>query len=323
MEHRILTLTLRRAVLFAAAVLIALTAFVAATHHVAAPSAPHAASPPAWPSAATTGVPVGIALKPSRGMTITTKGAVVSGLDIHGCVEVHANNVTLKDSRLTGGQCAFAQITIDVRVSGTLIEDTEIDGQNRSEVPNDGSGICCGGFTALRLNIHGNVDGAIAGGAFATTVQDSWIHDLYHASTSHNQDILSNGGTAGIVIRHNRFDNQLSEVGTVDLFGDFAAVQNVTIDDNLLNGGGFTVYGGCEPTKTYGNQCQNIAFTNNHFMRSPEPGAFYSHGGFYGTVTSFNGKKVGDQGDDLLYRAAHNLRWSDNVWDDTNTPIDP
>jgi hypothetical protein len=87
------------------------------------------------------------------------------------------------------------------------------------------------------------------------------------------------GGTVGIVIRHNRLDNQLNEVGAVDLFGDFAAVQNVTVDDYVLNGRGFIVYGSCDPLKIYGNQCRNISFTDNHFMRTPEPGAFYATGG--------------------------------------------
>jgi hypothetical protein len=245
---------------------------------------------------------------------VTTNGAVINSLVISGCVDIRANNVTVKNTLIRGGGCGFMQVRIESGFSGILIEDTEIDGQNSPGAPDDGSAIGFSGFTALRVNLHNNVNGVSLGGPFRTVVQDSWIHDLHQTANSHNQDILSNGDTAGITIRHNRLDSQITEVGTIDLFGDFSPIQNVTIDSNLLNGGGFTIYGGCLPEKPYG--CQNIAITNNRFMRAPEAGAFFASGGRWGPITSFNGKVVGSGGDDPVYRAVHNLTWSGNVWDD-------
>lgn len=321
MGNQILTPTLRRVVLSTALVLVILVALIAVAPHHVAPTVPKAASPPAWPGAATTGVPAGTALTPAGGITVTTSGAVIDSLDISGCVDIRADNVTIKNTRIRGGSCGFLQVRIESGFSGALIEDTEIDGQGSPGGHDDGSAIGFSGFTALRVNLHNNVNGVALGGPFPVVIKDSWIHDLTRTANSHNQDILSNGDTAGITITHNRLDNQVNGVGTIDLFGDVAPIQNVTVDNNLLNGGGFTLYGGCDPQKTYGNQCHNIALTSNRFMRKPEPGAFYPIGGFHGVLTSFNGKDVAVGGDDPLYRAAHNLRWSGNVWDDTSTPI--
>jgi hypothetical protein len=130
------------------------------------------------------------------------------------------------------------------------------------------------------------------------------------------------GGTVGIVIRHNRLDNQFNEVGAVDLCGAFVAVQNVTVDDNLLNGRGFSVYGGYDPLKMYGNRCQNISFTNNHFMRAGA-GSFLRDGWLMGASGVLQRQGCRHGGDDPAYRAAHNLTWSGNVWDDTVTTIGP
>jgi hypothetical protein len=195
--------------------------------------------------------------------------------DSNGNTHSNANGDThAQEQPSSGRQYAFHQVTIENGYSGVIIEDTEIDGQNTQESvsPDDGYGLCCSGFTALRLNVHGNVVGITTGGTTLAPVviQDSWIHDLHQTSASHNEDFLTNGDTVGLTIRHNRLDIGINEVAAIFLQGYFSPVQNVLIDNNLLNGGGFTMYGGCDGRNTYGSQCQNISFTNNRFMRTPE-----------------------------------------------------
>jgi len=258
---------------------------------------------------------------------VTVAGTTLNALDISGFVDIQANDVTIKNSRIRNGGAAWEQVRVESGSSGALIEDTEIDGQNVqcSCSPNDGYGIGgTGGYTALRLNIHNNIDGVGMGGGFPDSLQDSWIHDLHLTSGSHNDGIICDCSPAGVIIRHNRIETQTTTAGPVFLRGDGGPVQNVTVDNNLLNGGGFTIYGGCDVRATYGSQCQNISFTNNRFMRAPEAGTFYALGGLWGPTTCFNGKGCGDVnqgGDDLAYRAAHNLTWSGNVWEDSGTLI--
>jgi hypothetical protein len=269
-----------------------------------------------WPNATNTGVPAGTVLTPSGSITVTVAGTVLNALDISGFVDINANNVTIKNSRIRNGSAAWEQVRVESGTTGAVIEDTEIDGQNVtcSCSPNDGYGIGgTGGYTALRDNIHNNIIGVgLAGGSSPATLQDSWVHDLHQTSGSHNEDIICDCSPAGVTIRHNRLDNQLSQTATVFLAGDNGPVQNVTVDDNLLNGAGFPAYGGYDTQKPYGTQDANVKFTNNHFMRTPEPGAFWPNGGYWGPDICFDVNGPGNV-------------WSGNVWDDNgaSVPIGP
>jgi hypothetical protein len=82
------------------------------------------------------------------------------------------------------------------------------------------------------------------------------------------------------------------------------------VDDNLLNGGGWTEYGGHDLSMTSGTQGQKIRITNNLFMRLPEPEAFFANGGYWGAVAHFDSTSPGKV-------------WSGNVWDDTGAPVPP
>ena len=60
------------------------------------------------PTASTTGVPAGTALKAyntsGADLVITKDGTVLDGLDIYGDIKVRAKNVVIKNSRLHGGK---------------------------------------------------------------------------------------------------------------------------------------------------------------------------------------------------------------------------
>ena len=66
---------------------------------------------PGFPDATSTGVPTGVALTPSGGLTINTPGLVIEGLNIQGMVTINADNVTLKNCKVTSGSWAVVNIT--------------------------------------------------------------------------------------------------------------------------------------------------------------------------------------------------------------------
>lgn len=272
---------------------------------------PSPTPPPAgWPGPANTGVPTGTVLAPSGSISVTVDGTVINALDVTGYIYINANNVTVKNTRIRDGSLSYAgyQVRVESGHTSVLIEDTEIDGLMKTSAnnPNDGDGISGRGFTALRDNIHGSPVGIGVGDATSQVlVQDTWIHDLYQTALSHNQDFLTNGSTGGITLRHNTLSNPIDEVSAISLFGDFAPVQNVTVDNNLLNGGDFGVYGGHDPSKPYGTQDANVKFTNNHFGRT-----FYATCSLFGPVTAFSSASAGNV-------------WSGNVWDDTGVIVPP
>src|SRR4051794_28801700 len=53
-----------------------------------------------FPDAQSTGVRDGVTLTQVGDMTVTTPGAVISGLEIHGTLRIEADNVTVQDCRI-------------------------------------------------------------------------------------------------------------------------------------------------------------------------------------------------------------------------------
>jgi hypothetical protein len=241
---------------------------------------------PNYPSASCTGVPVGTNLTVVSGdLHITTAGSVVEGKDIRGCVFVEAASVTIRKSKIT---CDFAfgihALAANYSGVGPLIEDVEISCDGSSA-----TGVAGYGFTARRVNAYGcenafSVDNNV-------TIEDSYIHDLYHATGAHTDGIQLSGGS-NITIRHNKILNQDTN-GTSAIIGDTASFSNVLITNNLLGGGGYTLY--CADSVS-----PNYRVTNNRWSRS-----IYPNGGFYGPwrncqlATEVTG----------------------NVWDDTSQPV--
>ena len=53
-----------------------------------------------FPDAQSTGVRDGVTLRQVGDMTVTTPGAVISGLEIHGTLRIEADNVTVRDCKI-------------------------------------------------------------------------------------------------------------------------------------------------------------------------------------------------------------------------------
>src|SRR5262249_27060317 len=87
------------------------------------------------------------------------------------------------------------------------------------------------------------------------------------------------------------------------LYGDFAQIDNVLVQENLFNTyGSYCTYAGALP-KNYPH-ATNVRYMGNHFGRIFEPNC-----GFYGPVTGWEWN-------------AGNV-WSGNVWDDSGVPVTP
>jgi hypothetical protein len=212
-------------------------------------------------------------------MTITTPGAVIEGLDIKGDVFIRAANVTLKNSRVTG-----RVDTGDVggRYPGTLIQRVEVIGPYDSAADGGYPAVGYTDFTCDGCNIRGWGKGA--GLVANVTIKNSWIHDLVvHGDPanggSHNETIISLGGT-NFNVTGNRLDSGSAPnfSASLALYSQMEVIQNVVVDRNLFNGGGYCLYAG----STNGKQAINAKFTNNTFGNSVFPRC-----GSYGPATSY------------------------------------
>ena len=255
---------------------------------------------PSWPGPESTGVPAGTALAPLNGETtlLATPGEVVDGKDVTGCLTITASNVTLRRFRIRG--CAREPvISVGYGLTGVVIEDCEIDGGRLN--PN-ASAVGYDGYTIRRCDIHGTGSGLHM--TNNVVIEDNWVHDLHEGEDSHNDAVLTNGGR-NLVIRHNTLENPHTQTAVVALYGDVEAVVDVVVEDNLLDGGGYTVYGGSVAGKPHSAGASGIRFVNNRFGRR-----FHPEGGRYGPVSGFDPGRPGNV-------------WAGNVWHDSGAPVEP
>ncbi len=198
----------------------------------------------AKPTAANTGVPIGVTLTVvNDDVTVTTDDAIIDAQDIHGFLTIKANRVKVTRSIVRGK--ATSATTAVIRIdsgTGILIEDTEIAPTTPSV---DVDGISGGSFTARRVNVHGGVDGMKLGDD--SVVECSFIHDLTSFDSdpnqgggpTHNDAIQILSGT-GIRITGNTLVAAKDQNSAIQITEDFGAVSDVHIEHNWADGGGCT-----------------------------------------------------------------------------------
>ncbi|MEH2510508.1 hypothetical protein V1291_001862 [Nitrobacteraceae bacterium AZCC 1564] len=212
-----------------------------------------------FPDATNTGPPAGLTLKPSGPLVINTPGAVIEALDISGDVIIKASNVTLQNSRIKSN--GFYVVRIEKGLTGVIVQNCEIDNQAAG-----GAGIT-GQGKFIANNIHGAADGINIWGD-DTVIQDNYIHDMAGPPSAHFDSIQADGAFKNLTIEHNTVINEHGQTSTIMLDNYWGPIDNVKINNNLLVGGGYTVYlaevGKGQPG---GGPVTNIAFTNNVLVK--------------------------------------------------------
>lgn len=254
-----------------------------------------------YPDLTNTGVPAGSVLTAVPGQIssgpgwswrpeyqsvfVTGAGAVLDRLDIAGGVAIGAAGVTLSNSRISacGGSDDSDVVAIRYRpaeglnASGARIVHNEINGTPAGCSIRARSGVRDVYGSAPDVLVQGNnIYGAGNGITieYQGLVADNWVHDLGHVPGDHHSGISNHGGAAGVVIRHNtvllhgqKFAGGGGVSGALTVYSDFSRAQNVTLEDNLVSGGSYVVYGGDsgDASEQYG-PATNIKIRSNRFV---------------------------------------------------------
>jgi hypothetical protein len=264
------------------------TTTVAPTTMTVAPAPP--APSTGFPDASNTG-PSG-ALSPSGSISTSANGQVIQNLDITGTISVNHSNVVIRNIRIRqpGGEA----ISIDPSTSGTVVEDCELDGtgDTRSD-----PAIAYARYTIRRCDIHHFGEGPRANGD--TVIEDNYIHDFVdYSSIDAHQDGIQVVCNNNIVIRHNTILMNTENANAAIMVGTAqGTVDNVVIRDNLMAGGGYTVYGGS--AEGYSPNATRVQITNNRISTQYMP-----RGGYYGPFTN-----------------TYQVTMYGNVWHETGNPI--
>ena len=253
-----------------------------------------------YPDQTNTGVPVGTYLRPSESVVASEDGQVIDGLDITGEISVEADNVIIRNTRVTGGRdVGNADWVIIMRpgAENLRIEDSELmtpagSAQDIACLLNIGNGQP----TLVRVDIHGCSAGVSSGGGL---VVDSYVHDMAEVpGQSHDVGIASNGG-GGMTILHNTVINQLGQTAAIAFYQDFSPQADNLVQDNLLAGGGYCLYGGTGargPTR-------DIRFLDNRLSKS-----VFAACGSYGVLASFAEQDPGNA-------------FTGNYWDESGDDV--
>jgi len=198
---------------------------------------------------------------------------IIAGTDTFGIALRHSTNVTIQDTSVTSSKGSDRSLT--------LITDVYRDSVNTK---------------ILRVNLTGS-SGSVS--MDAGLLQDSYLHDLGYRAGDHTNGFTSNSTSGQLTIRHNTVLNSFTQTDAISLFQDFGPQNNRLIENNLVAGGAYAIYGGSDGS----SGSSNVIIRNNVFSR-----IYFANCGQYGPIAHFNAGSNGNV-------------WSGNVWDVTGLPV--
>ena len=229
-----------------------------------------------WPGPGNTGYPAGQTFVSKSAVVVTADNTVIDGWKVTGGIQVRAKNVTIRNSWVTmsaGGTSGTGVININPGASAT-IERSTIDGLNATHtcIWHEGTSM-----KAVGNDCKGANDGIFmwattpgrdgAGDNF--TITDNWLHGFTTAAANGHVDAIQTEGAKVGVIRHNSIDVAQSQTSAIALWNSRKNVDNVVVDRNLMQGGGFVAYAEdyspSEANPAGGYTVTRVSFTNNVF----------------------------------------------------------
>lgn len=227
-----------------------------------------------FPDLTNTGVVPGTVLTNSGGLVITEVGAVIEHLNINGCVEIKAANVTIRNSKINcNNGWGVRNLQGDHAGTGVVIEDVEVDC-----IGGLGTGLVGYGFVARRVNVHNCENGASVDGQ--VTIEDSYIWSFRVVNGGH-ADGIQMDQVSNITIQHNTIA-QLADGGTSAIISN--ARSNILFQNNILAGTGYTLRCPQSFTPT------NYRTLNNRFTRHYDYGPMIGRCGAAGNVWDDTGQ---------------------------------
>lgn len=277
-----------------------------ATSPAAARSSSVATSPPAptpgtlsptpvaagFPDAGSTGPRIRLTRKSTGNMSVRTDGTVIRGQDITGSLDVYANDVTVIDSRITSAN--WWGVNLRPGYHGLRVLHSTITAVPGEGPDNGGVNYAVSNMGTSSVEV-GWCDISVFGNALSMGqghLHDNYVHGIVPFRNNggewqHTDAVISGGGNRGrLVIRHNTLLNPVAvdrgASAAVGLFADTGHVSNTVVDNNLLAGGAYALYGG-------GDGATGITVTDNVFSTRYHPKS-----GFYGPVAAWNADGPGN-----------------------------
>ncbi len=238
-------------------------------------------------------------------LRITGDNVTIQNLDIPGSVAVDGDHATIRNSRIHAGNgcsspCGSYGIRLgqtDATVTGTVLQALDIVTDERNpgnDNPLDPSTI----DTKLDHGVRNNGDNAVTAdhlyvkgfaGAWKGpgTIANSYLFSQLIWPGDHVEAYLNGGEGNPTILVHDTILNPLGQTAAISLFNDFGGIGNVTVQDNLLAGGGYVMYGGAKNGTS--NVSGPIVVRDNRIARgNHDSHGYFPDGGEYGLWAEFN-----------------------------------
>jgi hypothetical protein len=267
-----------------------------------------------FPDLENTGVTAGASLTPVNGVVkLETPGMVFENRLVRGSIHISAPNVTVRNVKLvnTDDYYAIRILPWENAGAGAVIEHVEIDLGGKMGDPSGGDlkGIAFDGYTARNVFIHNGTDCAHFGEnvviedslcvAGPDADGDAWPDQRSFCSGPQHFDGFQSDGGNNIVLRHNTIRNPCGQTSAILMSSNTSPIENFRIEDNLMAGGGWTLYCAGNQDKS---RVSNATVTGNRFAKT-----WFPKGGNWGPAAYCEPGLA-----DVFER---------NVWDDTGAPI--
>lgn len=216
-------------------------------------------APPAvegFPTPESTGVPAGVTLTEGGPLAITEDGFVLEGRDLAGTVVVEADDVVIRNTRITSNGAAVVLQTGATRLT---LENVSVVGEGIDH-PSAAITVRGGEITVRKLLLAGYAEGLFLDGG-SGRIEASLFLCLPDIEGG---DTIEVWAGHDLVIRNNRFDRRGGNSNIKFPVDVRAPGRDARIEGNLLAGGGWSVYGGYEPGDP-AVTWSNVVITGNRF----------------------------------------------------------
>jgi hypothetical protein len=257
-----------------------------------------------FPNVGTTGVEPGVERTVAKGTVQLSKpGEVYENKTLTGQIIVTAPRVTIRNVKLimTDAYWGIRAFAREGNTRGLEVENSEIDMNGQLAA----TGIGPDQFTASRVFIHNGSD--CISMQSVVTVTDSLCvvgPDANGDGVPDNRSFCTGGGEHfdgfqsdgghDFVLRHNTIRNPCEQTSAILMSTNSAPIRDVTIKDNLIAGGGWTLYCNAGP------DVPNEVVTGNRIAKT-----YFDAGGSSGPAAH-----CGDAD-----------TFTGNVWDDSGRPV--
>lgn len=266
-----------------------------------------------FPDLETTGVTPGTTLTPMNSVTLNQPGQVFENALVTGSIAVTAQNVTIRNVKLIASNPSGAAIGVrpgqnwDRTDANLVVDHVEID---MNGLPNI-KGIGFNGYTLRNVFMHNGADCAhfsrnvviqdslcvVGLDVNRDAVPDSGDAGDFCRGTSHFDGFQYTGG-GNVTIDHNTVRNPCGQTSAMLITNDpgfNSPISNMAITDNLMAGGGYTLY--CRDAD---DTVASETVTGNRFART-----YFPRAGRYGPTAYCD----------------RTTTFAGNVWDDTGALI--